>query len=572
MAYPDSNDHDSTADYSDSDLSETADGLRDLREENNALKARLDMATSKIMKLQGTADQITDVEIGREVESLQDAIQWWINGVEKELRKQSRDFRHTFSQVLNHRDGIYLVNHELGFGDETSHEADIAWMRWLGDLSTCIYVVLGRNIWVYLHKEIFNETYPIGVSENSKYTFNDILSVMKSGDEDENKVLLANKWRSDTISALVRTEDFQYRKWRMMKRLSRGLVRTLDKWIDPETLERHHNTLETNLIQRAIDLHEKIVCSSYEYLIIAPGSPDLVRGEIPDESKHSSWTLKDTVRWRPIYDNIAGIFQCLYPGIYRRGMPGEENVPAAPPVVLAYDHTSPKIPSCPTRRSQPPKVLPGPGRQQTIQRSPRETPQRSPRPSPERHSQSLPAIFPPNRASTFPLLEDPASPRQSQYVANPPIMSTILNAIVPSISGKKRAKTPSSSSRNRTSEPGNHSSIDRKRSKSKSRSRPQSVSIPSSPIKPPPTYKTEEVSQITSTDQATRQGFSMPLALHGEPEGIMRARRNAHDEWEYGSDNETFINGYGAIERRFKYRSNPYGLQRRPETGSMYGT
>lgn len=184
MDYSDSNDHDSTMEYSDSDLSETADEATDLQEENDVLKYRLDMATSKIMKLQGTADQITDVEIGREFESLQESIQWWINGVEKDLRKQVRDFRHIFSQVLNSKDQNFVIN-GLGFGDGTSHEEDAAWVRWLGNLSTCIYVVLGRQIWVYFYKSIFSDTYPIGVSDESEVTFDDILSIMKSGTEDE---------------------------------------------------------------------------------------------------------------------------------------------------------------------------------------------------------------------------------------------------------------------------------------------------------------------------------------------------------------------------------------------------
>lgn len=184
MTYSDSNDHDSTVEYSDSDLSETAGEARDLQEENDVLKHRLDMATSKIMKLQGTADQITDVEIGREVENLQEAIQWWVNGVEKDWRKQLRDFRQTFSQILNSKDQNFVI-HGLGFGDGTSHEADAAWMSWLGDLSTCIYVILGRQIWVYLYKYIFSDTYPVGVSDDSGATFDDILAVMKSGTEDE---------------------------------------------------------------------------------------------------------------------------------------------------------------------------------------------------------------------------------------------------------------------------------------------------------------------------------------------------------------------------------------------------
>lgn len=377
-------------------------------------------------------------------------------------------------------------------------------------------------------------------------------------DRDIDKIILANKWRSDTITSLTKTENFQGRKRHKAKKFSRGLANTLARWIDPETIERHRSTLEINLIRRAIDLHENIACSSYEYIILAPKSSDLARGDIPDEATLSSWTLKDTVKLIPIYDNIAGVFQCLYPGIYRRGMPGEENVPAAPPVVLVYDHASPKTPRGPFRRSQPQKGLQqGQGKQQVLQRSPLGTPHRSPRPSPERYSQSLPSAAPPNRASTFPLHEDPTTARQAQYRPTSPMLS-ILNVFSSSNRERKRDKG-SSSSRNKPPEPSSHSSLDKKQPKSKSRSRPQSVSISSSPIKSTSTYKTEEVSLPESTELATQEICRTPSAPHSEHEGIMRIRRTPCNDLGPVFDTEIFINKYDAREIRFKCRSNPPG-------------
>lgn len=170
----------------DSDMSE-ADEPRSLEDENAHLRRLLDASTSKIMKLQGTADttdQITDVKIGRSVEALQDAIQWWINSVEQDLRKQEKDFRHTFHRRLDH-EGRLSGYRALGLYDDTSTGTDAEWMTWLGNLSTCIYVVLGREIWAYLQTKIFNRRFPIGVYGDIRSIFDDIFSVMRRGSKDQ---------------------------------------------------------------------------------------------------------------------------------------------------------------------------------------------------------------------------------------------------------------------------------------------------------------------------------------------------------------------------------------------------
>lgn len=164
-----------------------ADEPRGLAGTNAHLRRLLDASTSKIMKLQGTADttdQITDVKIGKSVEALQDAIQWWINSVERDLRKQNQDFRHIFHSITDHeiRSSEYRT---IGLYDDASPGTDAEWMTWLGNLSTCIYVVLGRGIWAYLQTEIFSAIFPIGVDGELKSTFEDIFSIMRRGSIDQ---------------------------------------------------------------------------------------------------------------------------------------------------------------------------------------------------------------------------------------------------------------------------------------------------------------------------------------------------------------------------------------------------
>ncbi|KAH8690254.1 hypothetical protein BGW36DRAFT_412066 [Talaromyces proteolyticus] len=117
-------------------------------------------------------------------------------------------------------------------------------------------------------------------------------------------------------------------------------------------LSRTSKTFKDNIVRRAIDLHQQIASSSYDYLIMSPGSSDWCEERFPMNPSSCLRRSRTPSSGDQFYDDVAGVFQCLYPGIYRRGMPGEENVLAAPPVVLVYDHTSPKTLRGTTRRSQ----------------------------------------------------------------------------------------------------------------------------------------------------------------------------------------------------------------------------
>lgn len=168
---------------SDSDFSDEVDEPGD-HHEINILRHNLDEARSRIMMLLNPADQITDMEIGKKVNNIQDAIQNWTNKVELHLKERSRDFNSSFYDALEKEDEAPYL-HLIYDSDETSHGADLEWMRWLGNISTCIYFVLGRHIWTYLHKNIFDNRYPIGVSISLRGMFDDILSIMRSDGNDE---------------------------------------------------------------------------------------------------------------------------------------------------------------------------------------------------------------------------------------------------------------------------------------------------------------------------------------------------------------------------------------------------
>lgn len=157
-----------------------------LQEQIRVLRHQLDEATSKIMSLQNTTDQITDADIRKRFGDLQDAIQQWIHGIEQCLKGQFKDFSRTLGRLLEDLDDEYRpeVIRELGRYDETDRDGNSAWMKWIGNLNTSIYIVLSRLIWEFLYANVFIETYPIGVSRDSRATFEDILSVMRGSGEE----------------------------------------------------------------------------------------------------------------------------------------------------------------------------------------------------------------------------------------------------------------------------------------------------------------------------------------------------------------------------------------------------
>ena len=155
---------------------------RDLQDEIDSLRQRLNEASSKLMQLLSPAGQITDTEIERKIESLQDAIQWWINAIEQDLRKQSQDFGSLFRHLFSDKHAAQYLR-TLGICKDSACAADSEWVLWLGGLSTSIYVVLSRHIWVYLDDEVFSDKYPVGVSTDSTKIFDDILSVMRGGSQ-----------------------------------------------------------------------------------------------------------------------------------------------------------------------------------------------------------------------------------------------------------------------------------------------------------------------------------------------------------------------------------------------------
>lgn len=311
---------------------------------------------------------------------------------------------------------------------------------------------------------------------------------------------MANKWRSNTLTALTKTPDFQRRRTDNMKQLSGGLETVLARFIDHTIPESNYKTLVVEVLQRAIDLHQQISCSSYEYLII---EPKLVRRKPLDESMASSWTLMDIVKWRRPYEEKSAVSHCLYPGIYRKEAEGEENVSVTPPVVLVYEETDSQPPLDAQRPLDPQRPLQS---QQNLHQSPKKGSHRSSLRSPDRsNSRPSRSAHPGRRPSTS--MGDEGSATTSALL--PAALEKIGNFFQGNSSKKplqdkesprdrsphsqedsgrqdSRSKTPSASSRKQPLKNADRAGKSSKTAKSKPHQRAEPVSEssePSSPVK-----------------------------------------------------------------------------------------
>jgi hypothetical protein len=182
---------DSAMDTFDGWPNQTISEITRLRSENAELQGRLDHSVAKIMKLQGGVEQITGGDVKKRFERLYGAIQDWVAEIELDLMRHSRDFRDVFREIVHYENKDRLLL-ELGLREEGDDEAtwnrnskDYGKMRWLGQLDTCINVVLSRLIWCRLFNDIFVTYYPLGLDDDATKGFDYMIEAIE-GDSDGN--------------------------------------------------------------------------------------------------------------------------------------------------------------------------------------------------------------------------------------------------------------------------------------------------------------------------------------------------------------------------------------------------
>lgn len=148
--------------------------LHQLERKNGELLARL-------MRVQGEADQITDIEIQEGFAKLRESIFGWIQAIHRHLGEAQRGW-HPKDVLLRQ------VQRDESLGN-------VKYIKWLVDYnsSTAVRVVLARAIWRHLNENIFKAEehnaqqmwIPIGMTENAQSLFEDIFKSLKAnGDKD----------------------------------------------------------------------------------------------------------------------------------------------------------------------------------------------------------------------------------------------------------------------------------------------------------------------------------------------------------------------------------------------------
>lgn len=100
--------------------------------------------------------------------------------------------------------------------------------------------------------------------------------------------------------------------------------------IDHETLKRHIESLEINVLRPAVELNHAIACSSTEYCLDEPRLKQL-----QNRDRLGDFVLKDFVKWRNVKpSDTYSVISCLFSGIDRKGTRKADDLALVKPTVL----------------------------------------------------------------------------------------------------------------------------------------------------------------------------------------------------------------------------------------------
>ncbi|KAF1730463.1 hypothetical protein CRV24_009926 [Beauveria bassiana] len=315
-----------------------------LESANYALQQEVGLSVAKIISFQSEDDQIADGDLKRRFEEMCANIEDWTTAIEVEFLQQGREFRQAFHQLLDDDTGRRLL-YCWGLL-ERPHDPgeEIEKLYWLGQLDTCIKIVLSRVIWQSLYAEVFIKTYPPGTNDDAAKGLDYITDAIRLGADgrpSEESVLRASKWRSSAFSSLATTECFRSACKMQLTKMLNSLWDTLRRpplSMDESTFRNNTPKLRDDIILAAATLKQEMTCSTLEYSICDPR--DCLS---PQTQLHES-TLKDIEAWRVVNQSqsVGGIFLCLFPGVYKAAAKDGGLSPLVKPVLITYHQDAAK--------------------------------------------------------------------------------------------------------------------------------------------------------------------------------------------------------------------------------------
>lgn len=166
--------------------------VKSLQQENRKLKSQLNECKSKLLSANDD-EGVSDVTIQKNFERIGDAIENWINALERyETKGYFRDrIQGMWSDRRKWKYLDRLVFYQAGenfSGDKMNSET--RWMQWLKNQDTSNCVVLSVLIWRFLESNIFNKAFPIGNPEEMTTVLGDILREIRRDENGKGTSLL----------------------------------------------------------------------------------------------------------------------------------------------------------------------------------------------------------------------------------------------------------------------------------------------------------------------------------------------------------------------------------------------
>ncbi|KAI1128577.1 hypothetical protein F5Y10DRAFT_174736 [Nemania abortiva] len=325
---------DYSSDNSDISLEGAVAKIEQLENENRQLVHELEECKDQLFELLQQENDIPEQQVKDEFIRIFDAVDSWIDDVSGD---ENFDFKSRYSKTMQRSDRRDLFK-ELGLEAEC---LEMPWAMKVGGLETSHYVVLSLAITHFIVTDIFKvspwresrDLFPPGISVAERGVIRRVESAMGSEPDtlkgDKSRY---SKWRAETISALMSTEEYNDFSDKETKIFEEDLRTELQCWVDSKKLVEHFRSLHHKVLNPVYKFLHTVGCSSKVYQLslerITPGSTP------PDDG---SWTFKDMATWRTVSSrDVIGSIRYLYPGLVRKGYGDQQDLLLVKPVILGY--------------------------------------------------------------------------------------------------------------------------------------------------------------------------------------------------------------------------------------------
>ncbi|KAI0118817.1 hypothetical protein GGR51DRAFT_554507 [Nemania sp. FL0031] len=308
--------------------------IRRLENENRQISRDLEERRDPIFNILQQENDIPERRVKGEFIRIFDGVNSWIDDVSGD---GTFDFKTRYAKNMQRADRRTLFR-ELGL---ESGCLDMPWAMKLGGLETCRYIILSLAITHFIVADIFEarleleerDLFPPGISSEQRSFIKVVESAMGSdADTLKGEKSRYSKWRGETISALMKTREYEEVWNEKAMKFDKDLRIDLEAWIDSKKFAEHSRSLRHKVLDPAYKFLQTIGCSSKTYQLclerITPGS-------IPPSDR--SWNFKDMATWRMMpSSDVTGSIRFLYPGLVRKGYGGERDLILVKPVALGY--------------------------------------------------------------------------------------------------------------------------------------------------------------------------------------------------------------------------------------------